>query len=275
MKSVALADPPSRFTADEPGQTLAEPTRLPEGAPRFADTSDVHAPSFGSGASIATLLLVACGTLGGIIFTAVYLAEGATRAGYDAVSQPISALSLGPGGLLQRGNFALFGVLMIISAVGWRRLLAGAPAALAFPVTRAVVGIGLVLDAMFSQDAARGYPPGTATTSSSLHGQLHNAAAVVVIVGLAAGCFILGRRFSTDPAWRSWRPVAYATGLLTLVFITAFGLSGGSGGLAGVFERLAGGVNSMFGLAVLIRLLIQSRRERCLPAFAIHGREVA
>jgi hypothetical protein len=44
-------------------------------------------------------------------------------------------------------------------------------------------------------------------------------------------------------------------GLLTIVFISAFGLSGGSGGLAGIFERMSGAVNSVFGLAILIRFI--------------------
>jgi len=66
--------------------------------PRAANGRPARPPYLGSGASIPTLLLVACGTLGGVAFTAVYLAEGAFRSGYDAVSQPISALSLGPGG---------------------------------------------------------------------------------------------------------------------------------------------------------------------------------
>jgi hypothetical protein len=43
-------------------------------------------------------LLLAAGTGGGLVFTGVYLAEGATRAGYQALAQPISALSLGQGG---------------------------------------------------------------------------------------------------------------------------------------------------------------------------------
>ena len=235
--------------------------------PRAANGRPARPPYLGSGASIPTLLLVACGTLGGVAFTAVYLAEGAFRSGYDAVSQPISALSLGPGGSLQQGNFALFGVLMILSAFGWHRLLAGTRAGLAFPVTRAVVGVGLVVDGIFSQDAGHGYPPGVTTAASSLQGELHNAAAVVVILGLAVGCFVLARRFSSDPLWRDWAPFAFATGILTLVFITAFGLYGGSGGVAGVLERLAGAVNSVFGLAVLLRLLLQARHERQAAAW--------
>ena len=60
-----------------------------------------------AGAPANRLLLVACGSLGGLVFTAVYLVEGATRPGYDAGTQAISALSLGPGGWVQQVDFIL------------------------------------------------------------------------------------------------------------------------------------------------------------------------
>src|SRR6516162_7143382 len=98
----------------------------------------------------AWLLLVA-GTAGGLVFTGVYLAEGATRAEYRALAQPISALSLGPGGWVQQLNFIVFGVLVCASAAGWRAALAPGRAALAFPALRVIAGVGLVLDGLFTQ----------------------------------------------------------------------------------------------------------------------------
>src|SRR6516164_3459886 len=69
-------------------------------------------------------LLLAAGTAGGPAFAGVSLAEGATRAGYDPLAQPISALSLGPGGWVQQLTFLVFGVLVCLSAAGWRAALA-------------------------------------------------------------------------------------------------------------------------------------------------------
>jgi Protein of unknown function (DUF998) len=63
-------------------------------------------------------LLLGCGVLGSLLFTGTFLAEGATRAGYDPWRQPISALSLGPGGWLQSVNFVVFGLLMACFALG-------------------------------------------------------------------------------------------------------------------------------------------------------------
>ena len=74
--------------------------------------------------SVRAWLLLAAGTVGGLVFTGVYLAEGATRAGSQALAQPIRALSLGPGGWVQQLNFVVFGVLVCLSAVGWRAALA-------------------------------------------------------------------------------------------------------------------------------------------------------
>ena len=113
----------------------------------------------GGALSVRAWLLLAAGTAGGLAFTGVYLAEGATRAGYQALAQPISALSLGPGGWVQQLNFIVFGVLVCASAAGWRSVLAPGRGGLAFPVLRVIAGVGLVMDGLFSQDHSGGYPP--------------------------------------------------------------------------------------------------------------------
>jgi hypothetical protein len=45
----------------------------------------------------------------------------------------------------------------------------------------------------------------------------------------------------------------------TIVFIAAFGAAGGHGGLAGLWERAAGGATSVLTVAVLARLAVTSR----------------
>ncbi len=57
------------------------------------------------------LLWLSCGTLASVLFATTYLIEGATRPYYSALQQPISALSLGPGGWVQQVNFVAFGVV--------------------------------------------------------------------------------------------------------------------------------------------------------------------
>jgi hypothetical protein len=212
----------------------------------------------GGALSVPAWLLLAAGPAGGLVFTGVYLAEGATRAGYRALAQPISALSLGPGGWVQQLNFIVFGVLVCLSAAGWRAALAPGRGAVAFPVLRVIAGVGLVMDGLFAQDPSGGYPPG-AGGAATVHGQLHTAFAVITIAALAGGCFVLAARFAAEPGWRRWAVFAAAAGGATIVFTAAFGAGAAHGGLAGLWERAAGGTTSVLTVAVLVRLAASSR----------------
>ncbi len=48
------------------------------------------------------LLWLSVGVVAAVLFTLIYLIEGVTRPGYNAWPQPVSALSLGPGGWIQQ-----------------------------------------------------------------------------------------------------------------------------------------------------------------------------
>src|SRR6516164_1766044 len=229
----------------------------------------------GGALSVWAWLLLAAGVVGGLVFTGAYLAEGATRAGYRTLAQPISALSLSPGGWVQQLNFIVFGVLVCLSAAGWRAALAPGRAALAFPVLRVIAGAGLVMDGLFTQDPSGGYPPGARAGVATVHGQLHTLFAMITITALASGCFVLARRFAAEPGWRRWAVFAVAAGVATIVFIAAFGAASGHGGLAGLWERAAGGATSMLTVAVLARLAVTSRAAARARRRGPAGGEVA
>lgn len=204
--------------------------------------------------------LLACGVVGSLLFTATYLIEGVTRPGYDAWRQPVSALSLGPGGWVQAANFILFGVLICISTIGYRAALAAGRGARAIPLLSILAALGMIVDGLVAQDPANGYPMGTAAVvAPTLHGTIHQMAAVVTITAMAVSSFVFAARFAREPAWRAWAPAAVTTGILTIVFIAAFGASLAHGP-AGLLERLAGGTQSVFALAVSARLLAGTGR---------------
>ncbi len=204
--------------------------------------------------------LLALGMAGSVLFTVAYLIEGVTRPGYDAWRQPISALSLGPGGWVQAANFILFGLLILISTIGYRAALAPGLGATAVPVLRVLAALGVITDGLFAQDPANGYPVGVATAvAPTLHGTIHQLAAIVAITALAASSVVFAARFARESGWRMWAPFAVLAGVLTIVFIAAFGTSIAHGP-AGLLERLAGGTQSVFGLAVAARLLAGTGR---------------
>jgi hypothetical protein len=218
----------------------------------------------GAAFSRTTMLLVAGGSVGSLLFMVVYLIEGATRPGYAMLQQPISALSLGPGGWMQQVNFIIFGLISLCAALGWRRALAPGAGAVAYPILRAVEAIGLIVDGYFSQDPARGYPLGvSAAVAPSMHAIIHTSFAVVSITAIALSCFVLAWRFAHEPRWRAWALFAVVVGLLTMVFIAIFGsLNAQPGSLAGLFERLATAGSMLLGLLVVARLLLDRRSAR-------------
>lgn len=200
------------------------------------------------------LLWLSCSTLGSLLFTTTYLIEGATRPGYDAWQQAISALSLGPGGWVQQVNFVVFGVIILWTTFAWRKLLKGGVGATWYPIMRGFEGLGLIIDGFFSQDPA-GYPGGVFLTSPTFHAVIHQIFAFVSITAIAVGFFVLAWRFAREPHWRGWAAYSMITGILTIVFITIFGIANGQhSAIAGLFERISTSLGTLWGILFFIRL---------------------
>lgn len=200
-------------------------------------------------------LLIACGVAGPLLFNAVYLVEGATRSGYNAVQQPVSALSLGAGGWMQSADFIVFGVLIACFAVGLRSVMAPGPARAWAPALQLIVAAGLVLIGIFNQDPAQGFPVGVAAPASpSLHGVIHLAGTLLVFSARVAWCLVMAAHFARDPSRRRWSAWSVATAAGMLLFLGAFGATMG-GGPAGIFERLAALTASVLTAAIALRLL--------------------
>jgi hypothetical protein len=192
-----------------------------------------------------------------VFFTAVYLIEGVTRPGYDGWRQAISALSLGPGGWVQQANFVFLGLNVLVVAYAWRRILVGGIGATWYPIMRGIEGLSLIGIGFFSTDPTPGYPPGSAPVQpfSTVHGIVHFACLFVIIFAMMAGLFIMAARFWGDRNWRGWVWYSVIGALLINLFIALFGVANGRGfEYAGVFERLATNIETMWGLVVLARL---------------------
>lgn len=229
---------------------------LPTSQPVISEVAQANLPTVRS-LSRPLLILLTCGSVGSLLFTITYLVEGATRPGYDALQQAVSALSLGPGGWAQQINFVLFGLITVAMAFVWRQILKGGVGATWYPLLHCLEGLGLIVDGFFSQNPAPGYPAATTLTSPTLHGTIHTIFAFVCITSMAVGYFVLARRFARESGWgRGWMVYAIVSGLLTMLLIATFGtLTAQHSTIAGLFERLAtSGVSIPFGLIVLIRL---------------------
>jgi Protein of unknown function (DUF998) len=205
--------------------------------------------------AVVDRLLLTCGVVGPVLFNGAYLVEGATRPGYEAWRQAVSALSLGDGGWMQITNFIVFGLLIGCFAAGLRAALVPGVGATWAPLLQGLVALGLVVAGVFVQDPTPGYPPGALVTTPSVHGLVHLFATILTLTARAAWCFVMARRFAREPLWRGWATYSIATGILMMVFLAAFGMAMADSGPAGLFERLALIVTSLLTALLAVRLL--------------------
>ena len=148
------------------------------------------------------------GLLAGLVLNATFTVEGALRPGYHADTMFISELSLGPRCAVQKANFVVTGLLLLVAARGLR----GVGQA---PRYVALAGIGLLGAGVFDTDP---FP----RTTTTVPGLLHDGFAFLCFAAMIAAGFACAACWEARPAWWSWaRPTRVAAtamgGLFTLV----------------------------------------------------------
>ncbi len=193
--------------------------------------------------SLVTRGLLACGVVGSVLFNTVYLIEGVTRSQYDAWKQPISSLSMGSSGWMQRADFIVFGLFIACFAIGLRKALAGGIGATWVPLLQGLVALGLLGDGVFTQDP------------------VHTLCDILTFSSIVVLCFVFARRFVRNPFWRYWATYSIATAILGVGFLTAFGVAMTLKGPAGFFERLATLAVSIWTILIAARLMSGSEHS--------------
>lgn len=175
-----------------------------------------------------------------LLFPIIYTIEGAIWPGYSPLRETISSLAFGPTGAIQKLNFALCGVGVLVMAFAWRQILVGGVCATWYPIIRVVEGAALIAIGTFSVDP------------------LHTACMIVIVQAMTLDLFVIARRFWKRAAWRGWAAFSIACGLWPMVVMPLFGIAlGGHGalsGYAGLFERLATNADTVWTLVLVARL---------------------
>jgi hypothetical membrane protein len=218
-----------------------------------------------------TRFLLWSGAVGPPLFVTNFLIEGAIRPGYNAWRTTISTLSLSDQGWMQIANFHLLGILTLCFSVGLKRVLKTGVASSSGPILFAIVGAALILAGIFVTDPCLGYPvASSAGLPESVHGTIHNLAALTVFLALPTTCFLMGRRFAQDPAWRAWSTVSKIAGSLVLIFfawfftsVTAFAhVPSGEAVHAGLLERITSVIGCLWMSGLAFRLVLSRRPAR-------------
>lgn len=202
------------------------------------------------------------GIAGPIEFTAVYLVEGATRPGYNALQDAVSSLSLTGAGWVDAASLVVNGLLLIgfglatlhvLRRKGWRW----------GPGLLMLAGVGITIAGIFPTDPAQGYPPGAPAgpaVVTTVHGNIHGlVGAPATFGGLIASCAVFAWCFRHDPEWRAWSPYPLVTALVIVAGFGGFAVSSFHSGPAGLFERIAFTAAFVWIVALALRLLRRGR----------------
>jgi hypothetical protein len=155
------------------------------------------------------------------LYVGVIVLEGLLRPDYNDMTMFISELALGPGGFVQIANYIVFGLSILLFAIG---------VALTFGTTRAgrigvtllvIVGICSVAAGLFVIDPvpASGltYKPGAiGPPDMSFSSKFHYVVSslMFVLAPVCAFCFVFAGRFAKDAIWQAFRRWSLVLGIV-------------------------------------------------------------
>lgn len=170
---------------------------------------------------MSTKQLLACGVLAGPIYIAVTAIQALTRDGFDPAHHRYNLLTTGDLGWIHRTNYIVAGVLMLLFAVGVRRMLRQGRGARWGPLLLGLYGVAYITSGLFPADPVVGFPPGTVSESTTWHGIAQMASRSVSSAALIAASLVIARWFTAQGlrgwAWFSWLAVPISLAGFALV----------------------------------------------------------
>lgn len=148
------------------------------------------------------------GVVGPALFAVVFILQNIVRTDDDAIAEPVSALSIGGYGWLQRLNFLVLGVLLLVFVAALHRGVASTRLGWVGPTFLTVAGAGLFVAAAYSlarDESGAVYDPG-----------FHQVGGMMFFGGTAVGLIALSRSLAHDPQWRDLSRYSMAAGLASI-----------------------------------------------------------
>jgi len=211
--------------------------------------------------------LLICGVIAGPLFVTAFLIQGAIRPDYNPLRHSISTLELGSEfGWIQSLNFIVAGLLMLVFAVGVRRMLRSEMRSTWGPLLIGLWAVGLIGAGIFATDPDIGYPPKTPyPIQDSMHGVLHNLSAGLGFPALVVACLVFARWFAVrrERGWAFYSAVSGVVLLISVVLASyAFPRTEGLGLFGGLFQRIAVVCGWGWLTALAIHLLVKRSASR-------------
>jgi hypothetical membrane protein len=154
------------------------------------------------------------GVIAPVLFALVFLLDGAVTAGYSAADEAISYLDLGPHGWLQRANFILFGVLLLVFLAAFTSAMRPL-----FGATRLRLAIPFFVLSDFGWVTAGLFVPNPYLAPQvPWPGILHQFAVIVAFLPFAFASVILGTKAIQVRGWRVYGVYSILFALPLVVF---------------------------------------------------------
>lgn len=163
--------------------------------------------------SLVGRLLPWTGIVAPILFSAVFMLDGALKPGYSAMSEAVSYLEVGSYGWVQVINFAVMGLLTTGFGLGIAlamRGVIGSRARWLAAAFFALSGAGYLMASLFPP-AAFGQP------QTDVVPTLHTVAFELVFFGLGPACVTIAVALIRAGRWRFYAGYSLVTGILLLL----------------------------------------------------------
>jgi hypothetical membrane protein len=200
-------------------------------------------------------MLALCGMIAPILFVIIILVAGLLRPGYSQIAQTMSELGqVGtPNALLQDANFAIFGLLVFLFAVGLHRGINQGRGSKLAPAALLVAAVTI-----FLQGTA--FPLPLTYQSNPIGAIGHSAAGITEFIALIFAILVFSRRLKRESQWQGYAFYSLATGVVLIVLFLFVNSQSISGPWFGLFQRLLFVPYLLWVEVIAIRLYALSHR---------------
>lgn len=174
----------------------------------------------------------------GLLFIAVFTTLGILTPAYHPLRETISELEVTQLAWAQQANFVVFGVFLCLFAWALHRELQGGRGGQAIPFFQALSGFGVIGDGFFLWPKAA-----------------HMIFALIAFNAALCVLFLFAWRVRRDVRWRGWAAGSILTAMAMMGFLFSFGMFNHHGGPAGLMEKMATVVRTLWSVALASRLL--------------------
>ena len=157
------------------------------------------------------------GILAPLFFVSVFTLDGIFQHDYDAFKMHISALSLGPYGWIQIGNFMIFGLLLFLFSWNVLKEFNAQKRSKTGPVILLITSICFFLSGPFVMD-----PMGTPQNEMTLHGIIHGLLGGIVFILMPVTCFVFYFQYRLDSSHRNFNRWSLMLGILSSIGLISF-----------------------------------------------------